>query len=203
MYSCQIRTPSLRLGIFSCHHFFQFHELENVPAIYVSGKWHQISRLSAPTLFARTIAITLLTISIQYTLIHENLIDVSGYWHRCWSTNTGKMDVDDGNLTDFQFGSSQESEIDPPLVLDSVWDCPGITLNTFVDDDGKTILGWCCSYCLIPGNRDGSRFFKHHNVSKALSHLYRGEGHCHLFWLADYSSKCCPCLNRVDAFKVE
>ncbi len=85
------------------------------------------------------------------------------------------MDVDDGNLTDFQFGSSQESEIDPPLVLDSVWDCPGITLNTFVDDDGKTILGWRCSYCLIPGNCDGSRFFKHHNVSKALSHLTEGK----------------------------
>jgi hypothetical protein len=64
-----------------------------------------------------------------------------------------KMDVDDEDLTDFQFGSSQESKIDPPLVLDSIWNCPGITLNTFVDDDGKTILGWCCGYCLIPGNR--------------------------------------------------
>jgi hypothetical protein len=52
-----------------------------------------------------------------------------------------KMDDDDNDLTDYQFGCSQESEIDPPLVLDSIWDCPGITLNTIVDDHGKTILG--------------------------------------------------------------
>jgi hypothetical protein len=82
-----------------------------------------------------------------------------------------KMDVDDEDLTDFQFGSSQEFKIDPPLVLDSVWDRPGITLDTFVDDDGKTIPGWRCSYCLIPGDCGGSRFFKHRNASKALSHL--------------------------------
>ncbi len=85
------------------------------------------------------------------------------------------MDVDDEDLTDFHFSSSQESEIDPPLVLDSVWDCPGITLDTFVDDDGKTILGWCCSYCFIPGNCGGSRFFKHRNASKALPHLTKGK----------------------------
>jgi hypothetical protein len=81
------------------------------------------------------------------------------------------MDVDDKDLTCFHFGSSQESKLDLPLVLDSVWDCPSITLNIFVDDDGKTILGWRCSYCLILGNHGGSRFFKHRNASKALSHL--------------------------------
>jgi hypothetical protein len=86
------------------------------------------------------------------------------------------MDIDDEDLTDFQFGPSQESKIDPPLVLDSVWDCPGITHDTFVDDDGKTILGWRCSYCLIPGHCGGSRFFKHRNASKALSHLTKGKG---------------------------
>jgi hypothetical protein len=85
-----------------------------------------------------------------------------------------KMDVDDEDLTDFHFGSSQESKIDPPLLLDSIWDCPGITLDTFIDDDGKTILGWHCGYCLIPGNCGGSRFFKHRNTSKALSHLTKG-----------------------------
>jgi hypothetical protein len=42
-----------------------------------------------------------------------------------------------------QFGSSQESKIEPPLVIDSVWDCLGIALNTINDDDGKTIMGWC------------------------------------------------------------
>jgi hypothetical protein len=81
-----------------------------------------------------------------------------------------KMDDDDEDLNCFHFGSSQESELDPPLVLDSVWDCPGITLNT-----GKTIPGWRCGYCLIPGNFGGSRFLKHHNASKALSHLTKGK----------------------------
>ncbi len=82
-----------------------------------------------------------------------------------------KMDADDEDLTCFYFSSSQESKLDPPLVLDSIWDCLGIALKTFVDDDGKTILGWRCGYCLIPGNCGGSRFFKHRNASKALSHL--------------------------------
>jgi hypothetical protein len=81
------------------------------------------------------------------------------------------MDSDDDKSTYFQFGSSQESEIEPPLVIDSVWDCPSITLNTINDDDGKTIMGWHCNYCLIPSNRGGSRFFKHRNASKALLHL--------------------------------
>jgi hypothetical protein len=79
-----------------------------------------------------------------------------------------KIDVDDEDLTDFQFGSSQESKIEPTLVIDPVWDCPGITLDTFVDDDGKTIPGWHCGYCLIPSNCGSSRFFKHSNASKAL-----------------------------------
>jgi hypothetical protein len=86
-----------------------------------------------------------------------------------------KMDYDDKDLNDFQFGASQESKIDPSLVIDSVWDCLGITLDTIKDDDGKTILGWRCSYCLIPGNRGGSRFFKHRNASKALLHLTKGK----------------------------
>jgi hypothetical protein len=85
------------------------------------------------------------------------------------------MDSDDDKSADFQFGSSQESEIEPSLVIDSVWDCPGITLDTINDDDGKTIMGWRCDYCLIPGNRGGSRFFKHSNASKALSHLIKGK----------------------------
>jgi hypothetical protein len=84
------------------------------------------------------------------------------------------MNVDDDDLNCIHFDSSQESKLDPPLVLDSVWDCPGITLNTFIDDDGKTVLGWHWGYCHIPGICGGSRFFKHHNASKALSHLMKG-----------------------------
>ncbi len=85
------------------------------------------------------------------------------------------MDVDDEDLTDFHFGSSRESKINPPLVLDQVWDCPGITLDTFVDNDGKTILGWHCGYCPITRNCGGSRIFKHRNASKALSHRTKGK----------------------------
>jgi hypothetical protein len=85
------------------------------------------------------------------------------------------MDLDDDKSADFQFGSSQESKIEPPLVIDSIWDCLGITLDTINDDDGKTIMGWRCNYCLIPGNRGGSRFFKHHNASKILLHLTKGK----------------------------
>jgi hypothetical protein len=81
------------------------------------------------------------------------------------------MDSDDDKSADFQFGSSQESKIEPPLVIDSVWDCLGITLDTLNDDDGKTIMGWRCNYCLISCNRGGSRFLKHRNASKALLHL--------------------------------
>jgi hypothetical protein len=86
-----------------------------------------------------------------------------------------KMDDDDEDHDGLLFGSSQESKLDPPLVLDSVWDCPGITLNTTIDKDGKTILGWRCGYCLIPGNCGGPIFFKHRYVSKALSHLTKGK----------------------------
>jgi hypothetical protein len=86
-----------------------------------------------------------------------------------------KIDDDGKDLDSFHFGSSQESDLDPPLVLESVWDCPGIILDTTVDDDGKTIPGWCCGYCLIPGNPGGPRIFKHSNVSKAVSQLTKGK----------------------------
>jgi hypothetical protein len=86
-----------------------------------------------------------------------------------------KMDYDAEDLADFKFSFSQESEIEPPLVIDSIWDCPDITLHTIKDDDGKIILGWRCGYCLIPGNCGGSRFFKHPNASKALAHLTKGK----------------------------
>ncbi len=36
-------------------------------------------------------------------------------------------------------------------------------------------MGWRWDYCLITGNCGGSRFFKHRNASKALSHLTKGK----------------------------
>jgi hypothetical protein len=73
----QFRTLSHQFETLSHHQFFQFHESENIPAMFVSGKWHQFLRLNAPTLFACTITITLLTISTQYTQIYEDLSDIS------------------------------------------------------------------------------------------------------------------------------
>jgi hypothetical protein len=102
-------------------------------------------------------------------LTHKVLASLLKYQYR------QKLDYDDKDLTDFQFGSSQESKVEPSLLIDSIWDCPCITLDTKEDDDGKTILGWRCGYCLIPGNRGGSRFFKHRNASKALLHLTKGK----------------------------
>ncbi len=64
MCSRQFWTQFHQFGILSRHQFFQFHESEYVPAIYVSGEWHQISILNAPIFFAHTIANSLLTISI-------------------------------------------------------------------------------------------------------------------------------------------
>jgi hypothetical protein len=58
-----------------------------------------------------------------------------------------KIDSDYDKSADFQFGSSQESKIEPPLVIDSVWYCQGITLDTMNHDDGKTIMGWRCDNC--------------------------------------------------------
>ncbi len=75
MSSHQFWTRFFCFGILSRHLFFRFHESENVPAINVSGKWHQILILNAPNLFARTIAIPLLLISTWYTQKLVNLID--------------------------------------------------------------------------------------------------------------------------------
>jgi hypothetical protein len=115
--------------------------------------------------------------------------------------NKAKMDYDDADLTEFQFGSSQESKIEAPLVINSIGDCPGITLDTIKDDDGKTILGWHCNYCLIPSNRGGSRFFKHRNSSKALSHLTKGKDIVTCTSLRHIPPECCPCLNHIEIFK--
>ncbi len=86
-----------------------------------------------------------------------------------------KMDYDDKRSRWFSIRLQSGPKIEPPLVIDSVWDCPGIILDTIKDDDGKFILGWHCGYCLVPGNRGGSRFFKHRNASKALLHLTKGK----------------------------
>ncbi len=85
------------------------------------------------------------------------------------------MNDEDEDLDGFHFGSSKESKLDPPLVINSVWDCLSITLDTTVDDDGKTISGWRCDYCFIPGSCGGPRFFKHHKASKALSYITKGK----------------------------
>ncbi len=51
MCSLQFWTYFFRFRILSRHWLFQFHELENVPAINVSGEWHQILIHSTHQLF--------------------------------------------------------------------------------------------------------------------------------------------------------
>ncbi len=85
------------------------------------------------------------------------------------------MDDDNEDHNGLHSGSSQESKLNSPLVLESVWDCPGISLNKIVDEDGKTIPGWRCDNCINFNNCGGPRFFKHCNASKALSHLTKGK----------------------------
>jgi hypothetical protein len=116
-----------------------------------------------------------LTLSTRYTQINETLLSYPGIRTVVEVPIQAKMDDYDEDLNGFHFGSRQESKLDPPLVLDSVWDCPGITLDTTIDDYGKTILGWRCRYRLIPGNCGSPRFFKHRNASKAFSHLTKGK----------------------------
>jgi hypothetical protein len=54
MCSHQFRTHFSRFGILSQYRLFRFHESENVPAINVSGEWHQISIYSMHQLFLST-----------------------------------------------------------------------------------------------------------------------------------------------------
>ena len=84
------------------------------------------------------------------------------------------VDSDDGSEYDGEHlhpSSQESSESLPPIVLNTIWDCPGITLDKIVDADGKTIKGWRCGYCPIPGGLGGAPFFKYRNATKALSHL--------------------------------
>ena len=67
---------------------------------------------------------------------------------------------------------SQESSASlPPLVLTTIWDCPGITLDEIVDAKYKMIKGWHCRYCPIHGGLGAAPFFKYQIATKALSHL--------------------------------
>jgi hypothetical protein len=86
--------------------------LKNIPAILVSGKWHQISRLNAPTLFcaynchhtAHNIYL-ILTIFLKTLLFYPDTGTVVNV------PIQEKMDDDDEDedLTCFHFGFSQES----------------------------------------------------------------------------------------------
>ena len=84
------------------------------------------------------------------------------------------VDFDDGSDIDgdgIHPNSQKSSKSLPPLVLNSIWDCPGITLDNFADANGNMIKGWRCGYCPIPGGLGGAPFFKYRNATKALSHL--------------------------------
>ena len=84
------------------------------------------------------------------------------------------VDSDDGSEYDgehFHPNSPETSKSLPPIVLTTIWECPGITLDEIVDADGKLVKGWGCGYYPIPGGIGGVAFFKYQNVTKALSLL--------------------------------
>ena len=84
------------------------------------------------------------------------------------------VNSDDGSEYDGEHlhpSSQESSESLPPIVLTTIWDCPGITLDKIVDADGKMIKGWRCGYCPIPGGLGAPPFFKYQNATKALFHL--------------------------------
>jgi hypothetical protein len=70
-------------------------------------------------------------------------------------------DSDDGSDIDGDGLHQEYSESLPPLVLNSIWDCPGITLDNFADANGNMIKGWHCGYCPIPGGLGAPPFFKY------------------------------------------
>jgi hypothetical protein len=54
------------------------------------------------------------------------------------------VDSDDGSEYDgehFQPNSQESSESLQPIILSTIWDCPGITLDEMFDDNGKMIKG--------------------------------------------------------------
>jgi hypothetical protein len=81
------------------------------------------------------------------------------------------VDYDDGSEYDGEHLHPNSQESLPPIVLTTIWDCPGIKLDEIVDADGKMIKGWRCGYCPIPGGLGAAPFFKYRNATKALSHL--------------------------------
>ena len=84
------------------------------------------------------------------------------------------VDSDDGSEydgDDLHPNSQESSESLLPLVLTTIWDCLGITLDEMVNANGKMIKGWRCGYCPIPGGLGAAPFFKYRNATKALSHL--------------------------------
>jgi hypothetical protein len=69
------------------------------------------------------------------------------------------------------YAAAGRSMVDEPLPpFTSIWECPGIVLDTNEED----ILGWRCKYCPRHGNIGGYRFFKYRNATKALAHFTQG-----------------------------
>ena len=111
------------------------------------------------------------------------------------------VDSDDGSEYDGEHlhpSSQESSESLPPIVLNTIWDCRGITLDEIVDANGKTIKGWRCGYCPIPGGLGGAPFFKYRNATKALSHLSsKGEDIATCKGLKNVPGDVCIALNAL------
>ena len=88
------------------------------------------------------------------------------------------VDFDDGSDIDgdgIHPNSQKSSKSLPPLVLNSIWDCPGIQLDKIVDANGNMIKGWYCGYCPIPGGLGAAPFLNTKMQQKRfLTFLQRG-----------------------------
>jgi hypothetical protein len=75
------------------------------------------------------------------------------------------VDSDDGSDIDGDGLHQESSESLLPLVLKSIWDFLGITLDNFADTNGNMIKGWRCGYCPIPGGLGAAPLFKYRNTT--------------------------------------
>jgi len=112
------------------------------------------------------------------------------------------VDSDDGSSI-YHAQTQDRPDSPPPILLRSIWDCPGITLDQIEDDDGKIIPGWRCGYCPIPGGLGPPPFFKYRNATKALSHLSsRGEDIITCKGLKNIPSNVRNALNALKHYKL-
>jgi len=102
---------------------------------------------------------------VAITNTTKNIMSQSSDGSSDWNLFSQSQEPSDGGSS---YAAAGQSTVDEPLPpFTSIWECPGIVLDTNEED----ILGWRCKYCPRHGNIGGYRFFKYRNATKALAHL--------------------------------